>query len=223
MADDVVVSAVTGPKAVAWTDRPRCGRPTRTGEPCAAVVRYSVPLEEFTPACPKHLTAAEQQRLADEPLWSPLEQVHWLLDRLSHTGEPIPAHRIATRLKIQQPVVVRSLYRLVEQDRAAGTTDDRCDLWGTPEAVARWTARRRELARLEDLAAQRHTTSETRCRQLAEMAERLHHACEERDISITYNPASERPAIVLTLTEPEAARWLLSNVEGVDTCPGTEE
>ena len=62
-------------------DRPRCGRPTVSGGPCARLVRYSAPLDEYAVACRQHMTAEERAREDAEPLWALDAQVLWALQR----------------------------------------------------------------------------------------------------------------------------------------------
>uniref|UniRef100_UPI0031D969A2 hypothetical protein n=1 Tax=Saccharothrix mutabilis TaxID=33921 RepID=UPI0031D969A2 len=142
VADGVTSGWSAGAGGVAYADRPRCGRPTRTGEPCLAPVRYSVPLGRFAPACPRHLDPRERRRLDDEPLWSARGQVHWALVEASAAGSPVAAFRIAARLQIQLPVVVEALHRLATEGRVGSVTAPRGRVWGTPEVVERWAAER---------------------------------------------------------------------------------
>ncbi|MFD1146024.1 hypothetical protein [Saccharothrix hoggarensis] len=138
---------------VAGMDRPRCGRPTRTGEACAAAVRQSVALGEFAPACRKHLNPDERRRIDQEPLWSPSEQVHWLLSRAPEAARVLPVYLISARLKIQKPVVAEALRELAAQGRALAVEDNRCHLWGTPERAGQWLADRHNRSRPTNLAA----------------------------------------------------------------------
>jgi hypothetical protein len=57
--------------------KPTCGRPTRSGEPCRAVLRYSAALGEHTPSCRKHMTDAERRAMDANPPKDDVRQQGW--------------------------------------------------------------------------------------------------------------------------------------------------
>ncbi|MEU5695089.1 hypothetical protein [Actinosynnema sp. NPDC020468] len=186
------------------------------------MVRRSVALDAFAPACRKHMTAAERVEDDTNPLWSDEGQIRWLLARQSDGSELQTAAAIAEQLKLQPGIVSRALDRLRVKGQVKAWTHDRRESWADPVLFERWLTRaQREEARE---TAERKATGERidrRNRELDSIAGRLRKACAGRDVGVALvDGPAELPdvpachALVLSVEDPAAAEWLLDRLGG---------
>lgn len=213
---------------VGSVERRRCGRPTRSGEPCAASVRYSVALRAFAPACKKHLTTDERNEVDSNPLWSDNGQVLWVLEQRGQGEEPLMIREVAARSQLQQPAASHALRRLVDQGQAKGCDIDGSLRWGTVDHITKWIRdRERERIHSAATAAAAVRDIEERNKAVQEASRRLREVCIDQsiDVSVFDVTAGTRyppeHALMLTTHDPEAAAWLLNGLSRL--APGENE
>lgn len=201
-------------------DRPKCGRPTRSGVACKAIVRRSAALEAFAPACRKHMTPAERQELDANPLWSEEGQILWLFDQQGDNFELLTAAEIANRLKLPLPAVSHVLQQLRQECKVGECTAGRHELWGTYDQVVCWLGRRHQEEQrlaLERDAAHAHIVEANNV--LADVARQLREICADHGVAVEIvgglHRESEEPrkhALVLSVDDPAASSWLLGRL-----------
>ncbi|WP_143261501.1 winged helix-turn-helix domain-containing protein [Allokutzneria sp. NRRL B-24872] len=202
------------------TERPKCGRPTRAGTPCEAVVRRSVPLSAVAPACRKHMTADEKHEFDSNPLWSDEGQILWLLDEQDEYPGLLTIAEISGRLALTQPTVSHTLRRLLKEGKAATCQMGRREVWGTGDQAMAWLRKRRsEAQRVESERAQERERVTKTNEALADAATRLREACAGRGVSVLtfggYGSDSDEPralSLLLAVDDPGAADWLVGRM-----------
>ncbi|MFC9249832.1 hypothetical protein [Amycolatopsis thailandensis] len=84
-------------------DRPRCSHTSRGGHPCRGVVRYSAPLRRYASSCRQHLSGPERKAFDEDPKWSQIGQVLWLLQQADSRSRPLlRTIEIAHAMRIHQ-------------------------------------------------------------------------------------------------------------------------
>ncbi|QNE18316.1 hypothetical protein F1D05_10945 [Kribbella qitaiheensis] len=189
----------------------RCGRPTRTGSPCAAIVRRSAVLDAFAPACGMHLSD-EEKAATRTALWSEEGQVLWALEQRNDAQDLASAQDLTDLLRMRETKVQRALRELQKHGTVAARKVDRRSLWGTTDQVMRWDRlKMRFQAEMEGTSARVLAVNSI----LAQHAERLDKVCHPNGVSVDLrkppdrDPASPaRHLLVLAAGQPDAAAWL---------------
>lgn len=201
--------------------RPLCGRLTRSGDPCRAVVRYSAALEQFAPACRKHMTDAEREEVDSDPLWSDEGQILWFLQRRGDADDLVHASQIAEALKTPTQLVSWRLRELRERGQVAAREEGRRELWGTVDQVGRLEEAERAKrwrAERERATAERGIVEGNEA--LREIRRHLRQAVEGQPIDVAALsgafPATTEEVhpdlLMISTRDPSAAAWLLGRL-----------
>ena len=195
-------------------ERPRCGRRTSNGAPCAQVLRYSAPLGCYAAACRRHLTDAERAAEAAEPYWTMEAQILWALTNGGDGG--LVVREIANRLRHQTSPVTATLHELDDRGEVVQWTDDRRDKWRTSEQYTAW---QQHTQRAAERAATAEWLRQLRATRLAEARNGLREALiDHPTIGVSslhdlFPNAQGSDQIMITTDDPEAAEWLLARLQ----------
>jgi hypothetical protein len=195
------------------SDRRLCGRPTRTGSPCGAVVRISVALGRAAPACRRHMSDQERIEFDSDPLWSEEGQISWLLEHRDDGDVLLSAGDIAARLRIQRSVVTAVLDRMEIAGTVRAFREGRRTSWGSrAQAIVRH-AHQQQAER--DAAAACRAVVESNAA-LAETETVLREICAGQAVEVSiFDPVWRDPdstrghTLMISVQDAQAAGWIV--------------
>ena len=200
--------------------RPTCGRPTKSGDSCRAVVRYSAALSLHAPACRQHMTDSERLAVDDNPLWTRTGQVRWYLEQRSD-AELVNADQIAHALDMLSGEVSATLRELEAEAAVASYSIGGRRRWGTHGQVQRLVDAERQLENDRAVRLQRIVDDNESLDAIVDM---MAHMLSDRAIGVTsfrrMYPSAAADAkpdhLVLTTDDLPTAKWLLEKLTSSD-------